>query len=344
MRVRSRSSSVRSRSTRRRSASSIPIQRKSLDNLALLLQAQGDLARARPLYERALSINEKALGPEHPDTATSLNNLASLASGPGRPCAGAAALRARAGDPREGARPRASRNVAEPQQSRVPARGPGRPCGARPLYERALAIREKALGPEHPDTATSLNNLASLLQAQGDLVGARSLFERALAIREKALGPEHPDTASSLNNLANLLQGPGRSCGRAAAPRARAGDLRKGARPRASRYGGEPQQPRQPASAQGDLAGARPLFERALAIHEKALGPEHPDTATSLSNLAGVLRAQGDLAGARPLVERALAIREKALGPEHPDTATRASTTSPSASGPGRPCGRAAAP
>jgi len=61
------------------------------------------------------------------------------------------------------------------------------------------------LGPEHPNTATSLHNLAYLLQAQGDLAGARPLFERALAIREKVLGPEHPDTAASLNNLAYLL-------------------------------------------------------------------------------------------------------------------------------------------
>src|SRR5208282_3898856 len=67
--------------------------------------------------------------------------------------------------------------------------------------------------------------------------------------------------------------------------------------------------------AGGALAGARPLFERALAIREKALGPEHPKTATSLNNLADRLRAQGDLTGARPLYERALAIYEKALGP-----------------------------
>ena len=73
---------------------------------------------------------------------------------------------------------------------------------SRPLKERALAICEKALGPEHPHTATSLNNLACLLQAQGDLAGARPLFERALAIYEKALGPEHPDTAMVRNNLA----------------------------------------------------------------------------------------------------------------------------------------------
>ncbi len=38
---------------------------------------------------------------------------------------------------------------------------------AEPLYRRALAIREKALGPQHPDTATSINNLAGLLASQG---------------------------------------------------------------------------------------------------------------------------------------------------------------------------------
>ena len=43
-----------------------------------LLIAQGELAAARPLYERALAIRERVLGPGHPDTATSLNNLASL--------------------------------------------------------------------------------------------------------------------------------------------------------------------------------------------------------------------------------------------------------------------------
>jgi hypothetical protein len=52
-----------------------------------------------------------------------------------------------------------------------------------------LAIREKVLGPEHPDTAIGLNNLAALLREEGDLAGARPLFERALAIIEKALGP-----------------------------------------------------------------------------------------------------------------------------------------------------------
>jgi tetratricopeptide (TPR) repeat protein len=73
------------------------------------------------------------------------------------------------------------------------------------LYERALSITEQALGPMHPNTARSLNNLAGLLESQGEYGAARPLYERALAIREQALGPLHPDTATSLNNLAGLL-------------------------------------------------------------------------------------------------------------------------------------------
>ena len=72
-----------------------------------------------------------------------------------------------------------------------------------------LDAGEKALGPEHPDTAMSLNNLAFLHRAHGDFPAARPLYERALAIREKVLGPEHPDTATSLNNLASLHQARG---------------------------------------------------------------------------------------------------------------------------------------
>ena len=80
---------------------------------------------------------------------------------------------------------------------------------ARPLFERALMIRQKTLGSEHVDTAQSLNNLAGLLYAQGDLAGTRPLVERALAIHQKALGPEDPTTAVSLDGLASLLRDQG---------------------------------------------------------------------------------------------------------------------------------------
>jgi tetratricopeptide (TPR) repeat protein len=62
------------------------------------------------------------------------------------------------------------------------------------FYKNALAIYEKSLGPEHPDTANSLNNLAALYYKQGKLGEAMPLYQRALAIYEKSLGPEHPST------------------------------------------------------------------------------------------------------------------------------------------------------
>jgi hypothetical protein len=75
-----------------------------------------------------------------------------------------------------------------------------------PFLRDALAIYERRLGPEHRDTARTLNNLALTLAYQGDYAGARPLHERGLAIIEKLVGPEHPDTAASLNNLALLFQ------------------------------------------------------------------------------------------------------------------------------------------
>ena len=56
---------------------------------------------------------------------------------------------------------------------------------AEPLCRRALAIDEKSFGPEHPDVALSLNNLATLLYAANRHAEAEPLYRRALAIDEK---------------------------------------------------------------------------------------------------------------------------------------------------------------
>lgn len=50
----------------------------SLNNLALLYHAQGNYAEAEPLYKRSLAIVENALGPEHPNVATALENYSEL--------------------------------------------------------------------------------------------------------------------------------------------------------------------------------------------------------------------------------------------------------------------------
>ena len=293
-----------------------------LDRAGNYFHGRDVYAGARPLFERALAIREKVLGPEHLDTATSLNNLAMLLKDQGD-LAGARPLLERALAVYETALgPEHSGIATSLNNFALLLQYQGDLAGARPLFERALAIREKVVGPEHLDTATSLNNFAMLLQVLGDLAGARPLFERALAIREKVLGPEHPYTATGLNNFAMLLQALGDLAGarplfeRALAIREKVlGPEHSGTATSLNDFAMLLQ-------AIGDLAGARPLCERALAIREKVVGPEHRDTAKSLNNLAMLLQDQGDLAGARPLFERALAVYETALGHDHSGTAT----------------------
>ena len=75
-----------------------------------------------------------------------------------------------------------------------------------PMYEEILQVLETKLGSEHPDVATTLNNLAGLYRSMGSYEKALPLYQRDLEISEKVLGPEHPDVATTLNNLAGLYK------------------------------------------------------------------------------------------------------------------------------------------
>ena len=74
------------------------------------------------------------------------------------------------------------------------------------IWRQILAIEEKSLGPDHPEVAIRLNNLAGLLREQGQYAAAEPLYLRSLEMLEKALGPNHLFLAASLNNLAGLLR------------------------------------------------------------------------------------------------------------------------------------------
>jgi tetratricopeptide (TPR) repeat protein len=189
--------------------------------------------------------------------------------------------------------------------------------------EKSLHIREKSLGPDHPDVANSLNNLAELYRKQGKFDKANPLFQRALKIREKTLGPDHPSVANSLNNLAELYRNQGKY--EKAEPLFR----------QALKINEQALGPEHPDVAnslnnlavlfrdQGKFDKAEPLFQRALKIREKGLGPDHPSVANSLNNLAELYWDQGNYGKAEPLLHRALKIYEKALGPDHPTLAIK---------------------
>jgi tetratricopeptide (TPR) repeat protein len=294
---------------------------KRLQRQADQLYQQGNYTEAASLGERVLTILEKALGPDHPETATALSNLAEAYRSMGEYAKAlplyqrALVIVEKALGPDHPDTATTLNNLAEVYYNM------GEYAQALLLCQRALAIREKVLGPDHPDTATTLSKLAAVYYRMDDYAKALPLYQRTLTICEKAFGSDHPYTATTLNNLAELYRDMGEY--------AQALPLHQRALAIREKVLG-PDHPNTAESLShlaevyynmGEYAQALLLCQRALAIREKVLDPDHPDTAHSFNALAMVYYSMGEYAKALPLYERALAIREKALGPNHPDTA-----------------------
>ncbi|TNN66970.1 Kinesin light chain 1 [Liparis tanakae] len=155
----------------------IPARLRTLHNLVIQYASQGRYEVAVPLCKQALEDLEKTSGHDHPDVATMLNILALVAA--------------------------TLNNLAVLYGKR------GKYKEAEPLCKRALEIREKVLGKEHPDVAKQLNNLALLCQNQGKYEEVEYYYMRALEIYQSKLGPDDPNVAKTKNNLAScyLKQG-----------------------------------------------------------------------------------------------------------------------------------------
>src|SRR3989442_4618729 len=280
-----------------------------LTQLGLALNRAGDRIGAEPILQEALATLEKSRGPEHPDVATALNNLASVYL-----------IEARYAD----AEPLLKRALTIHDKTLAPDhpdlatdldnlallyQKQGRYGEAEPLNERALAIFQKSRGPQHTDVAVSMNNLARLYHFQGRYDEAERLFRQALTILEEVAGPGHPNVAKALDNLAALYEDEGRYSEAEPLLR-RALAIQEEALPS--------DHPDVAASLvglatlydhQGKYSEAESLFKRALAIREKTQGPDHPDVAGSLVGLATLYDHQGKYSEAEALVNRALAIR-----------------------------------
>ena len=300
-----------------------------LGEAALLFNRAGEYLLARAQYEqaavffeRARAIFEQVLGPEHPDTAAILANLARLYRVQGQ-YEQAAPLYLHALTVYKQAFGPGHPNTATMLSNLAQLyRAWGKYEQAASLFEQALAVDEQMLGPEHPNTAAILDNLASLYYQQGKYEQAEELYQRAIHVKGQVLGLEHPDTATTLNNLASLYHEQGKY--------EQAEELYQRALTIFQHTMGleHPDTSRilnnlaQLYHAQGRYEQAAPLYQRVLVIQERLLGPEHPDTAVILDNLAQLHLAQREQKQAEEFYRRALTIRIRMLGPDHPDTAT----------------------
>ncbi len=177
---------------------------------AVVLNYTGDNAEAQALYEQSLALQEKLLGPEHPQVVATLHHLANLRY-------------------LMGAYPEALAMHERVLALREKLLGPDHPDvavsllalsmvimtvgdypRAKVLAERALSRFEDLLGPDHRLVASSLVSLASVLHDMGDYPQALAGYTRARAIREKATGPERSGSAFCMAGQGRALTRLGR--------------------------------------------------------------------------------------------------------------------------------------
>jgi CHAT domain-containing protein/tetratricopeptide (TPR) repeat protein len=293
----------------------------ALNEQVIQLYRQGHYVDAISIAREVLQIREKALGPDHPEVAESLTNLAVLYHRWGRYAEAEPLYKRSLAIKEKALRPDNAAVAISLDNLGALYDTEGRFAQAEPLLKRGLEIRERFLRPDDPDLAPSLNNLASFYYSQGRYAEAEPLYKRSLAIWESALGAEHPNVAVSVDNLAKLYRTQGRYA--EAEPL-----LKRSLAIREKMLGlhhpdvaASLNDLAMPYQLQRRYAQAEPLYKRSLDIREAALGPDHPDVAEALTNLAVLYDNQGRYPEAEQLCKHSLAILEKTLGPDHPTVA-----------------------
>lgn len=188
--------------------------------------------------------------------------------------------------------------------------------------ERALLLRERHLGAEELEVATSVANLAVMVGETGDYEKAIGLYQRSINIREKILGAHHLDLAGACGNLGTMY--------RVVADYAKAEEFLL--RALAIR---EKNLPPDSAPIAVSLSAAARLYIdkndtdkaleyalRAVAIYEKVSGAEHPNTAGAFDDVAAAYDRKGDYQTAENYYLRSLSIVQKNFPADHPRTAT----------------------
>src|SRR3984957_14684730 len=287
---------------------------------ALVQYEAGYWKEAEELEVQVMETRKRILGTAHPDTLTSMNNLASTYRKQGR-WKEAEELQVQ---------------VMETSLRMLGAEHPdtligmsnlactywkqGRWKDAEELQVQVMETSLRMLGAEHPDTLTSMSNLAATYWNQGMWKDAEELEVQVMETRKRMLGAEHPDTLTSMSNLAYTYRNQGRWKD-AEELEVQAMETRK------RMLGAEHPETLTSISNlasiyrnQGKWKDAEELQVQVMETSLRMLGAEHPDTLTSMSNLASTYMNQGRWKDAEELEVKGMETSLRMLGAEHPDT------------------------
>jgi tetratricopeptide (TPR) repeat protein len=188
-------------------------------------------------------------------------------------------------------------------------------------YERALALRERVLGPDHPDTLNTLGNLGNALLKADRIDEAVKAMERTLKAREEVLGADHPEVATTLNNLGVIYRSTKRTDDAIAACQRAIVIWRTALGPDNPTIVNADLNLANIYLDRGEPANARPLLEEAVAITGRTLAEDNPLRLTANNNLGGFYMQIGEVARAEQIFRDSLAVRERLYGPDSPKIA-----------------------
>ena len=285
------------------------------DYLALLLERKGGYTEALQLLREQVEYQRRVDGPDSPDLAISLHNLACALIDAGD-LAAAEATERQALDLQRKLLGNNHPDLGYPLNNLgFLLLEKGEWQAAEPVLRENLELMRKSLGEKSPRFGTALNNWARLLQAKGDYDHAEAAFKQALQIFNEANGPIGWSVAKVTGNL-GLLQFDRRDYAGAARYDLQALDMDY-------KLGGE-ESPQAAAALvnlaedrafQGDPAGAEPLLRQALAIRKKQLPLGHPNIIATEVRLGETLTAEGKAAEAEPILREAFASARSAPFP-----------------------------
>jgi non-specific serine/threonine protein kinase/serine/threonine-protein kinase len=296
------------------------VQAELMATMGAVYVGLGLYTEGEPLLREALEARRRVLGPGHPATLTSMNDLADAYRMQGRYTEAEALHRETLEMQKRVLGTDHSNTLSSMNNLGMALSYQGRYSEAEALHRGTLEMQKRVLGPDHPETLASMSNLAVAYYHQDRFAEAEALFRETLDIQKQVLGPDHPHTLVSMGNLALMCSNLGRHAEAEALHRETLEIKRR------------VQGPDHPETLkvmnnlalgyyyQGRYAEAEALHRELLGIRTRLLGADHPDTLISMNNVAIACTRQGRYAEAEALHLETLDRRRRVLGPDHPET------------------------
>ena len=296
------------------------LQAKMMSTMGETYSSLGLYPQARSLYERAIEIQRRVLGPRNPETLRSMSSLGVVLRGQGFSSEAEKLDRETLDIQRRVLGSKNPDTLFSMANLAIDLRNEGRLADAEKLYRETLDIQRRVLGPEYWSTLLTMNDLANDLRGEGQYAEAEKLIREAIDIQRRVHGPDYPDTLLSMDTLTYVLRDEGRYAEAEKLTRETLDIERRVYGPGHERTLQSTSILEEILDREGNYAELEKVAREAFDTDRRVLGPENPSTLASMNALADVLMHEGHYAEVEKLARETLEINRRDLGPENPST------------------------